>query len=76
MAAEQGLRRCGSGYGARSLSAVVGEHRGPVFVYLALKRLIQLVVLCFRSNDAKEVEILVLRHELDILRRTAPPSSA
>jgi putative transposase len=34
-----------------------------------LKRLIELVLLCFRSNGAKEVEILVLRHELDILRR-------
>jgi putative transposase len=42
------------------------------FVYLALKRLIELVLLCFRSNDAKEVEILVLRHELDILRRQQP----
>jgi len=41
-------------------------------VYLALKRLIELVLLCFRSSDAKEVEILVLRHELDILRRQQP----
>jgi hypothetical protein len=31
------------------------------FVYLALHRLLELVVLC-RSTDAKEVEILVLRH--------------
>jgi len=36
------------------------------FVYLALKRLIELVLLCLRSRDAKEVEILVLRHELAI----------
>jgi len=42
------------------------------FVYLVLKCLIELVLLCFRSNDAKEVEILVLRHELDILRRQQP----
>jgi putative transposase len=28
-----------------------------------------LLLLCFRSSDAKEVEILVLRHELAILRR-------
>ncbi len=38
-------------------------------VYLALKRTLALVLLCFRSEDAKEIEILVLRHELDILRR-------
>jgi putative transposase len=42
------------------------------FVYLALKRLITLLLLCFRSSDAKEVEILVLRHELEILRRQQP----
>jgi len=29
-------------------------------------------LLCFRSADAKEVEILVLRHELDVLRRQQP----
>ncbi len=39
------------------------------FVYLALRRMVDLVLLCFRSGDAKEVEILVLRHELEILRR-------
>ena len=33
------------------------------FVYLALHRLLELLVLC-RSTDAKEVEILVLRHQL------------
>ena len=30
------------------------------FVYLALRRLLELMVLCWRSADAKEVEILVL----------------
>jgi len=30
------------------------------------------VLLCLRSSDAKEVEILVLRHELQILRRQQP----
>ena len=42
------------------------------FAYLALKRLIELLLLCFGSSDAKEVEILVLRHELEILRRQQP----
>jgi putative transposase len=39
------------------------------FVYLALCRLVQLVVLLCRSERSKELEILVLRHELAILRR-------
>jgi hypothetical protein len=30
------------------------------FVYLALHRLLELMVLCWRSTDAKEVEILAL----------------
>jgi putative transposase len=42
------------------------------FVYLALRRLLELMVLCWRSTDAKEVEILVLRHQLAILRRQHP----
>jgi hypothetical protein len=39
------------------------------FVYLALCRLLQLVVLLCRSERSKELEILVLPHELAILRR-------
>jgi transposase InsO family protein len=39
------------------------------FVYVALCRLLQLVVLLSRSERSKELEILVLRHELAILRR-------
>ena len=42
------------------------------FVYLALRRLLELLVLCWRSTDAKEVEILVLRHQLAVLRRQQP----
>jgi hypothetical protein len=42
------------------------------FVYLALRRVLELMVLCWRSADAKEVEILVLRHQLAILRRQHP----
>jgi putative transposase len=39
------------------------------FVYVAFCRLVQLVVLLCRSERSKELEILVLRHELAILRR-------
>jgi putative transposase len=42
------------------------------FVYMALRRLLELLVLCWRSTDANEVEILVLRHQLAILRRQHP----
>jgi putative transposase len=37
--------------------------------YLALRRVLQLVGLLFRSTDFKELEIVVLRHELAVLRR-------
>jgi putative transposase len=39
------------------------------FLYVALGRLLQLVVLLGRSERSKELEILVLRHGLAILRR-------
>ncbi|HMG28890.1 MAG TPA: hypothetical protein VK585_02070 [Jiangellaceae bacterium] len=42
--------------------------------YLALGRSLELIVLCCRSAKAKEVEILVLRHELAVLRRQHPRS--
>ena len=42
------------------------------FVDLALRRVLELLVLGWRSADAKEVEILVLRHQLAILRRQHP----
>jgi hypothetical protein len=38
-------------------------------LYIALRRLLQLVGLCCRSRDFKDLEIVVLRHELAILRR-------
>ena len=37
-------------------------------VYLALRRLIELVSLRCRSRQLKELEVVVLRHELAILR--------
>ena len=40
-----------------------------VFLYWALRRLLELLVLRMRSERAKEIEILVLRHELQVLRR-------
>src|SRR5262245_55450774 len=36
---------------------------------VGFQRILQLVSLLFRSADAKELEIVVLRHELAILRR-------
>jgi hypothetical protein len=35
-----------------------------VFLYWAVRRLIELLVLMRRNERAKEIEILVLRHEL------------
>jgi putative transposase len=39
------------------------------FVYWVVRRLFELLVLFGRSERAKELEILVLRHELQVLRR-------
>jgi hypothetical protein len=39
---------------------------------LALRRVLELVLLCFRSADAKEIEILVLGHQLAVQRRQHP----
>jgi hypothetical protein len=57
-------------------------HRGghpvlPRLAYLALCRSIQLLVLLAHSEAAKKLEILVLRHQLAVLRRQphAPSSS-
>ena len=38
-------------------------------LYVVVCRLLELVVLIARGDRAKELEILVLRHELSILRR-------
>lgn len=39
------------------------------FAYWVVRRLFQLLILFGRSERAKELEILVLRHELQVLRR-------
>jgi hypothetical protein len=39
------------------------------FVYLVVRKLLALVVITGRSERSKELEILVLRHELALLRR-------
>jgi hypothetical protein len=56
----------------RSIEWVFGYAGGPVFLllcYVVLRRFLQLALLHFWSNDLKELEIVVLRHELTILRR-------
>jgi putative transposase len=52
------------------------------FLYKSIIRFAQFVVLRFRADVDKEVEILVLRHQLAVLRRqvgkvrTEPPDRA
>jgi hypothetical protein len=39
------------------------------FLYRALRRLLELLALRLRSERSKEIEILVLRHQLHVVRR-------
>jgi putative transposase len=42
------------------------------FLYLIFDRLLSLLVLLGRESSSKDVELLVLRHEVAVLRRTSP----
>ena len=62
--------------GSRPLTSCLateeGRHDPPVVVqliYQIFAKLLGLLVLRARSNAAKEIEILVLRHQLAVLRR-------
>ena len=50
---------------------MAGRSEGIVlsFVYWSLRRLLELVVLRFRSEREKEIEIVLLRHQLRVLER-------
>ena len=41
-------------------------------LYLVLLRLVNLLVLLCRSSASKDIELLVLRHEVAVLRRANP----
>jgi hypothetical protein len=68
MVVDQRVRAGLCGHGVGSLAAVGGAHVVVgSFGYLASGPMIGLVLLGFGSGDAKEVEMLVLGHGLDIL---------
>jgi hypothetical protein len=39
------------------------------FAYVAIRRLLELIVFMGRSDSTKDIELLALRHELAVLRR-------
>jgi len=55
-----------------TVGAVRGRRtRGQLwsFVYVAMRRLLELVVLLAQSDASREIELLALRHEVAVLRR-------
>jgi hypothetical protein len=46
------------------------------FLYLALRRVLELLALCFRSIEFKELEIVVLRHELELFTTAGRAAAA
>ena len=56
-------------------SPTVARHDRPIalrLIYLVLTKLLSWLVLRATSDTAKEIEILVLRHQLAVLRRSTP----
>src|SRR3954449_11212620 len=41
-------------------------------LYLIFQQILGLVLLMGRTSSSKDVELLILRHEVDVLRRTHP----
>jgi hypothetical protein len=67
-------------WGARSRAWTADQRRSLVghdpdaslLLYLIFRQLLGLVLLLGRTSTTKDVELLVLRHEVAVLRRTNP----